>query len=136
MEYQPALQSVSSNWERFGKEDPLWAVLTWPEKKGGQWSPEEFFEIGRNDIRSLLSNLGEQEVHLNYYKALDFGCGAGRLTQALAEHFQEVHGVDIASSMVETAEKLNQYPNKCFFHQNAADDLRYSTPIHSILCLP
>jgi ubiquinone/menaquinone biosynthesis C-methylase UbiE len=115
---------VFSSWNRFGQDDPLWAVLTWPEKKGGKWSPEEFFEVGRRDVASLFSYLGSLGVKLTFQRALDFGCGAGRLTGALAEHFQEVHGVDISPSMVETARKLNRYPDRGFFHVNVSDDLR------------
>ena len=35
--------------------------------------------------------------------ALDFGCGIGRLSQALAEHFDQVYGVDISPKMIELA---------------------------------
>ena len=118
------LRNVSSSWERFGRDDPLWAVLTWPEKKGGKWAPEEFFSIGRQDVEALLKYLGALGIKLNMGKALDFGCGAGRLTQALAEHFEEAHGVDISMSMITTANKLNRNPLTCIFHLNKADDLQ------------
>jgi glycosyltransferase involved in cell wall biosynthesis/SAM-dependent methyltransferase len=119
-----ALQSVSASWEHFGEEDPPWDVLTWPEKKGGKWKPEEFFAVGQHDIEALLQYLDSLGVKINMGGALDFGCGAGRLTQALGGHFTEVHGVDISASMIETAKNLNQNPAKCFFHLNKADDLR------------
>jgi SAM-dependent methyltransferase len=38
--------------------------------------------------------------------ALDFGCGVGRLTQAIAAHFATTHGLDIAPTMVERAREL------------------------------
>ena len=31
------------NWTELGKDDPLWVVLTDPDKKGGKWTEEEFF---------------------------------------------------------------------------------------------
>lgn len=37
--------------------------------------------------------------------ALDFGCGVGRLTRALAAFFDRATGVDISSSMIEEAKK-------------------------------
>ena len=40
--------------------------------------------------------------------ALDFGCGAGRLSRALAAHFEHVVGVDVSASMIETARALNR----------------------------
>ncbi|NIN67301.1 MAG: methyltransferase domain-containing protein, partial [Anaerolineae bacterium] len=85
-------------------------MLIWPEKRGGRWSAEQFFETGRTDVHNMLLRLQSLGNRLNYGVALDFGCGVGRLTQALAdEGFREVQGVDIAPSMIEAAEKLNRY---------------------------
>jgi len=44
-------------------------------------------------------------------RALDFGCGIGRLTCALADHFDEVVGVDISESMIAQAVSANPRPN-------------------------
>lgn len=55
-------------------------------------------------------------------KALDFGCGMGRLTQALTKYFEEVYGIDIAPSMIKLTEKYNRYDNKCKFFLNTTDD--------------
>ena len=41
-------------------------------------------------------------------RALDFGCGVGRLTQALGRHFNTCVGVDISQSMVQQAQLLNK----------------------------
>jgi SAM-dependent methyltransferase len=41
-------------------------------------------------------------------RALDFGCGAGRLTQPLADRFDHAVGVDIAPSMIARAKGLNR----------------------------
>src|SRR5262249_61977542 len=57
-------------------------------------------------------------------RALDFGCGAGRLTQALAAYFERVDGVDIAASMLATARRYNRHPETCHYHLNTAPDLR------------
>jgi SAM-dependent methyltransferase len=56
--------------------------------------------------------------------ALDFGCGLGRLTQALAEHFEHVIGVDIAPSMIRQARDLNRVGERCEYVVNDAADLR------------
>ncbi len=117
------LERVASNWEQFGKDDPLWAVLTWPEKKGNKWTAEEFFEVGQRDMESLMAYLQSIGVKLRFGSALDFGSGAGRLSQALAAHFAEVHGVDISASMVQAAERLNRHPGRCRYHLNQVEDL-------------
>ena len=41
--------------------------------------------------------------------ALDFGCGVGRLTQAMARRFAASVGVDISEEMIRKAETLNEY---------------------------
>jgi SAM-dependent methyltransferase len=55
--------------------------------------------------------------------ALDFGCGVGRLTQALAAHFQRVVGVDVAPSMVEAADRYNRFPERVSYAVNLRPDL-------------
>jgi ubiquinone/menaquinone biosynthesis C-methylase UbiE len=117
------LNDWQKNWDALGKDDPLWVVLTDPSKTDGRWKPEEFFETGREEIRGVLARLGEMGVKPGRERALDFGCGVGRLSQALAEHFDEVHGVDISPSMVGHATRFNRFPDRCHYHINAADGL-------------
>ncbi|MEM6630066.1 MAG: class I SAM-dependent methyltransferase [Bacteroidota bacterium] len=62
----------------------------------------------------------------HWEKALDFGCGIGRLTRGLTTHFEEVHGVDVAPTMIEQAKKMNEnYQNndKIQFKLNLNNDL-------------
>jgi len=44
-------------------------------------------------------------------RALDAGCGAGRHTQALAERFDEVVGVDISEPLIQIARRQRSSPN-------------------------
>jgi glycosyltransferase involved in cell wall biosynthesis/SAM-dependent methyltransferase len=115
---------IQRSWDQFGSDDPFWAVLTNPNKKGGRWSEAEFFDTGRHDIRAALQRITALGIGLNFGKALDFGCGPGRLMQALAEHFREVHGVDIAPSMIALAHQLNRFGERCIYHLNDRPDLR------------
>ena len=118
------LKILQKNWHQLGREDPLFAVLTVKDKRGGKWDEEKFFETGRREIKETLNQLKDSKVKLVYGTALDFGCGVGRLTQALADYFQEVHGVDIAPSMIEKAKKYNTKSRNCFYHLNETDDLK------------
>jgi ubiquinone/menaquinone biosynthesis C-methylase UbiE len=56
--------------------------------------------------------------------ALDFGCGVGRLTRALAKHFGACYGVDISESMISRATRLNKSVPNCSFFVNSVPDLR------------
>jgi ubiquinone/menaquinone biosynthesis C-methylase UbiE len=117
------LKELQHVWNWLAREDPLWAVLSDPEKKGNRWDPDEFFETGRREIAALMAYIEGLPVRPQRRRALDFGCGAGRLSQALADHFVEVRGVDIASSMIALAARHNRHSDRCQYAVNDAPDL-------------
>jgi ubiquinone/menaquinone biosynthesis C-methylase UbiE len=117
------LEHVRRTYEEFGDEDPFFAVLSARDKRGGGWDPEEFFATGVREIGHVLAYLDELGVTPERGRALDFGCGVGRLSQALAEHFDEVVGVDISSSMVRTADEHNRHGERVRYVVNTAPDL-------------
>ena len=81
----------------------MWSILTASGKEGRRWEPEEFFETGRVEINRLLATLGHLGLMPHRGTALDFGCGVGRLTRALAESFDHATGIDISEEMVAEA---------------------------------
>jgi SAM-dependent methyltransferase len=118
------LKRTRRHWEALAKQDPLWAVLSYDDKRGNRWDIDEFFATGVWEIEEALKAVAELGVVPDARKALDFGCGVGRLTQAMAEHFDEVWGVDIAPSMIDLAERYNRHPGVCRFVVNTASDLK------------
>lgn len=110
------LDRVRQNWERFGKESPLWAILNDPNR--GKWSLEEFFETGRVDVHRQLHDVAAMGIEVRHGRALDFGCGVGRLTQALGDIFDECDGVDVAASMIELARRYNRLGARARYHVN------------------
>ena len=105
-----SLTALKNAWEDLAERDALGAILTDPERVGGKWNLGEFMATGEaeNDIvMDHLSAIG----HLPEFegKALDFGCGVGRLTQAMAWRFTSCVGVDISTQMIKNAESLNQH---------------------------
>jgi SAM-dependent methyltransferase len=117
------LKKLEQTWDRFGRIDPMWAVLTHEGKEGGKWDTEEFYATGRDSIAFLMKELGELGLEVPQGPALDFGCGMGRLTQGLAQHFDSVIGVDVARSMVEEAERHNKFRGHVLYVHNDRDDL-------------
>jgi len=119
------IKELQRNWDKFGKRDPLYAILLEEDKKGNKWKPDDFFELGREEIKQIIdytaNNLG---LTMRRSRALDFGCGVGRLTQALARHFETVVGVDIAPAMLKGARKYNKFADRCQYVLNERDDLR------------
>ena len=117
------LNELQRNWDALGRADPLWAIKFDPAKKGNRWELEEFLRTGEQEVAELLAWLDGLGVAPRRERALDFGCGVGRLTQALGDRFDRVDGVDIAPSMIELARRLNRHGERCRYHLNAADDL-------------
>lgn len=119
------LQKLKENWELLGEQDPMWAILSDPSKKDGKWDPVAFFQSGVEDIRLLMDEVHNFPFTLQDGIALDFGCGIGRLTQALCKYFKRCYGVDISSSMLSGAARYNHFGNSCRYLLNSAADLRW-----------
>lgn len=107
-------------WQTLGRDDPLWAVLSRADKRGGRWEHDEFFATGRLEIDTQLQALAAQGLPLRRELALDFGCGAGRLSRALAPHFGRVIGVDVSASMIAAARELNADVANIEFRENTS----------------
>ena len=78
---------------------------------------------GRRKAAGLLARLDRLGVPARRGRALDFGCGVGRLTLPLASAFDEVTGVDIAPAMLEQGRRrASGFPGVRFV-LNDSDDL-------------
>ena len=82
-------------WDDLSALDPYRAVLSEPAHQFGRWETEEFLQNERTAIASVLQNGAHFGLPRTRRDALDFGCGAGRLTSALSMHFERRLGVDI-----------------------------------------
>jgi SAM-dependent methyltransferase len=105
-------------WEELAQLDPLFAILTEAGKQFGKWDREEFFTSGRVEIDALMKSCGFDGSDNG--RALDFGCGVGRLSRNLRAYFGEVFGVDISEEMVGMA---RQFTPSCTFLVNQTDNL-------------
>ena len=120
------IETLQDHWNKLGKMDPLTAILDRSGKNRDKpWEVQEFFTTGEREISNALELLKALKIDLSFEKALDFGCGVGRLSQALARYFQEVYGVDIAPSMIDLANEYNRYGDKCRYILNNVDNLSF-----------
>jgi len=110
-------------WEDWGEVDPFWAVLTAADAQHGRWDVESFFAIGEASVRDLLAHAAHYGRPVEHGLALDFGCGLGRLTRALAPRFGRAVGLDVASTMIERARSLDP-GSGAEFAVHVDDDLR------------
>ena len=123
------LRELQRHWDAFGRWDPHWAILNEPGKLGGRWEDDAFFLTGRVEVEAMLRHVDELGMLLpGTGRALDFGCGIGRVTQALCDRFDRVDGVDIAPSMIAKARELNHFGDNCRYLVNERDDLTLVDP--------
>ncbi|WP_319582074.1 class I SAM-dependent methyltransferase [uncultured Pseudodesulfovibrio sp.] len=117
------LKELQRNWNTFGQEDPLWAVASSPDKINNAWDVQDFFNTGTGHVNHVVAWMEANGFPKGRNSALDFGCGVGRLTQALCAHFKTCVGVDIAPSMLAKAKEFNKFGMRCVYRLNEAEDL-------------
>ncbi|HYX51234.1 MAG TPA: class I SAM-dependent methyltransferase [Ktedonobacteraceae bacterium] len=125
-----ALERHRQDWEELANLDPLWAVLTRPEGQFGNWDLTKFFHTGENEILQIMRVAASFGKPIARKRALDFGCGVGRLSRALSQYFDFVDAVDISDSMINKAVELNTAIPNCQFHLNSHGDLRMFAAEH------
>ena len=111
-------------WETLGAIDPYWAVLTHPGKKGGRWDKDQFFATGATEMAEVEDKLARLGMTPRRSVALDYGCGVGRLSRALAARYEQVISVDISEAMLREARTANAaFPNIRFVRGSGLDVL-------------
>ncbi|MFN0069654.1 MAG: class I SAM-dependent methyltransferase [Limisphaerales bacterium] len=136
-----SLAHVAEVWRTLGREDPLWAVYSLPEKRGRRWDLEDFLRTGEEDVARAAECIGRHAgAQGRFGQVLDFGCGVGRLVRAWSNRAGRVTGVDISETMLEHARKiLADRPNAEVVH-NPREDLSVFADgsfdlVFSLICL-
>lgn len=120
-----SLKELQRNWEGLAQADPLWAICTDPAKRNSQWTSEDFFATGHREVEAVLAYAARMDIRIDQtLPALDFGCGIGRLTRALAQYFPECVGLDISPTMISLAKQSNHHFSHCNFLLNEGAGLK------------
>jgi SAM-dependent methyltransferase len=95
------------HWRRWGETDPYFGVLTDSRFRAGAIGAnrDAFFETGRVVVDERLSAAQRHFGPVARGRALEFGCGVGRLTVPLAGAFDAVTALDIAPAMLAEARR-------------------------------
>ena len=117
-----AFERAAKVYEEFGADEPFYAVLSYDAYKKERLDVDAFYAHGEQQIAGVMKTMDDRGIVIPRQRALDFGCGTGRLTNALAGYFDEVVGIDVSSTMIETARKHQRRPN-CQFVLNKQDNL-------------
>src|SRR5262245_11709496 len=103
------LRKMRTDWNERAVEDAYYYVAF---GRRGQ-EDDEFFATAADVVRALEAELkrfppGDRRSR----RALEIGCGPGRLMRPMSWNFGEIHGVDVSGEMIRLAEaKLANVPN-------------------------
>jgi ubiquinone/menaquinone biosynthesis C-methylase UbiE len=98
---------MRSDWNQRAREDPHYYVAF-----GGRDQDEESFLTTAADVLRYLEGEFRRLPPDPSRRALEIGCGPGRLMKPLSRHFAEIHGVDVSDEMIRLArERLRDIPH-------------------------
>lgn len=104
------MNKMRERWDQRARRDAIGYIEAVREVR----DVEDFFALGEHFVQLLADPVLNGVAH---GRALDLGCGLGRVTRPLAGRFDEVVGVDVSSEMVRRAEELHpaaEFPNVSF----------------------
>src|SRR5215831_19263414 len=116
------LSRMERDWDARAREAPEQYIAS----AHRQWRMDEFFQSGQINVDNYI--LADAKVicrgkKLSQMRVLEIGCGAGRMTRALAASFGEVHAVDISTEMIALAKRNLSDLRNVFLYKNNGIDL-------------
>jgi SAM-dependent methyltransferase len=116
MDDPKVLDRMRADWNERAGEDAYYYVAFGRRDQ----DDEEFFATGKEMVVALEMELKRLRGR---DRALEIGCGPGRLMRPLSRHFAEIHGVDVSDEMVRlAAHRLRNTPN-AHPHRSSGSDL-------------
>jgi SAM-dependent methyltransferase len=121
MEDAEVLDRMRGDWNDRAREDARYYVAF--GRRGQQ--DEEFFASASDVVRLLEEELKRlpRQIPPERRKALEVGCGPGRLMRPMSRNFGEIHGVDVSDEMVRLAEEKFRGASRMQLHVTNGVDL-------------
>ncbi len=112
-------ESMRRDWDTRAAKDAFYYIATWRK----DWDVSGFLESGEDDYQRLVAPVLDRFDFVPQGKrALELGCGAGRMTSAFVRQFAHVTAVDISAEMLERAKQmLPNVKNVAWKHSNGED---------------
>jgi SAM-dependent methyltransferase len=110
-------ERMRAEWNERAREDAHYFVAFGRRDQ----DDDEFFATAADLVRELESELKRLPADANR-RALEIGCGPGRLMRPMSRRFGEIHGVDVSDEMIERArQKLAGIPHAHPHHASGSD---------------
>ena len=103
------LSRIGEVWTGLGETEPYWSVLSADHFRLSTFKEnrDEFYASGERDFGVAKAFLARSGKRLpEHGRCFELGCGAGRVTLALARHFDEVVAYDISKTHLEIARSV------------------------------
>src|SRR5580658_6634103 len=110
---------MRADWNQRARDDAHFYVAF----GGRDQTEEEFLATSADVLRSIEGQLKRLPAKANRraWRALEIGCGPGRLVKPLSRHFGEIHGVDVSDEMIKLArQRLADIPHAHFHTTDGA----------------
>jgi SAM-dependent methyltransferase len=116
---QNVTERMRRDWNERAREDANFYVAFGRRDQ----DDEEFFASAADVVRGLEFDLRRLNgANRRAWRALEIGCGPGRLLRPMSRSFGEIHGVDVSDEMIRRAQaNLRGIPHAHVHHTSGAD---------------
>jgi SAM-dependent methyltransferase len=101
-------RDTDADWRAIGSTEPFWGVLAGDEYRKANLNESavaRFYTSGQVEMAGVVERIRNLfDESFSPLLAIDFGCGVGRLSLAMADYAEHVIGVDISARMLAEAE--------------------------------
>lgn len=134
---------IKTVWEKLGKTEPYWSVLTCERFKSEDITSnqDDFYSSGKENVETFFATLLRNGIKpADYETCIEYGCGVGRITAALANKFSKVTAYDISSSHLRIAREYisqSNLKNVEFVLLSSPEDIRLpkTDVVYSVIVL-
>jgi SAM-dependent methyltransferase len=117
-------ERMRADWNQRAREDANYYVAFGRREQ----DDDEFYSTAVDVIRDLEGELKRFQTGspAPQSRALEIGCGPGRLMRPMSRHFSEIHGVDVSDEMIaQAARRLRDIPWAHPHHASGSDLARF-----------
>lgn len=101
------MDKIEKKWDYFGETNPYFAVSTFDKFKSENLDDAalaDFFQTGEQYVERIWQEITDNfQTDFQPQRALDFGCGVGRITLPIARRCEKTVGIDISEAMLREA---------------------------------